>query len=165
MPKMLESIAPELWLIAAGLALLIAVAGFALGRRTGSRARQILDLEGALDDAQAQAEGARTELDRYRGNVADHFAATSEKLHDLTLQYRSVYDHLAAGANALCPDGFEQLDGGLAMDALPGALVEDELETDDFDAGDLESDGFALEEPASAHPEPDETEATERTVA
>ncbi len=143
MSEMLESIAPELWLIAAGVALLIAVASFAIGRRSGFLAQQIRELTGALDDARAEADGARDELDRYRGSVADHFAETSEKLRDLTLQYRSVYDHLAAGANALCPEGFEQLEGGLAA-ALPEGVVEEELETDEAlfsDAGpDLEAD-------------------------
>ena len=166
MPRILESIAPELWLIAGGLALLIAAAGFAVGRRTGSRAQQIRDLEGALDDAHAQADGARSELERYRGRVSDHFAETSDKLRDLTLQYRSVYDHLAAGANALCPEGFEQLEGRLATETLPGTLAAEELETDGFEAGDLEARELSSQEPAAASdPESDEPEGTDRSPA
>ena len=138
MSEMLESIAPELWLVAAGVALLIGLASFAAGRRTGSQAEQIKELTGALDDAQADAADVRAELDGYRGSVSDHFAETSEKLRDLTLQYRVVYDHLAAGANKLCPEAFEQLGGGLATDALPETLAEEELETDDLALADLE---------------------------
>ena len=143
MPEMLEAIGSELWLVATGVGLLIGVASFAFARRTGPQAQQIRELTGALDDARADADGVREELARYRGRVADHFAGTSDKLRELTVQYRSVYDHLAAGANALCPEGFEQLEGGLAA-ALPEGVVEEELETDEAlfsDAGpDLEAD-------------------------
>lgn len=156
MVEILESIAPELWLIAAGVALLVSLLGFAIGRRTGTGATQIQELTGALDDARAEADGARAELDRYRGSVADHFADTSEKLRDLTLQYRSVYDHLAAGAEALCPEGFEQLEGGLTA-ALPESLLEDALETDD--PVDPDSVGQVEADPV------DQAEATEQDAS
>ena len=55
----------------------------------------------------------------YRGKVADHFAGTSERLRELTLQYRAIYNHLAEGAGELCPESFEKLEGGLGLDALP----------------------------------------------
>ncbi len=158
MSEMLDSIAPELWLIAAGFLLLASVVGFAAGRRTGSGATQIKELTGALDDARAEADGARSELDRYRGSVADHFADTSEKLRDLTLQYRSVYDHLAAGAEELCPEGFQQLEGGLAA-ALPESLLEDALETDGPSADAAEESIEDLE--ASLAEASDSTESAE----
>ena len=44
---------------------------------------------------------------------------TSERLRELTFQYRAIYNHLAEGAVDLCPEGFEKLDGGLGLDALP----------------------------------------------
>ena len=169
MSEMLESIAPELWLIAAGVALLIAVASFAIGRRSGFLAQQIRELTGALDDARAEADGARDELDRYRGSVADHFAETSEKLRDLTLQYRSVYDHLAAGANSLCPEGFQLLEEGLAADALPQSAGPEELETDELLPSDSEPEREADLDPEleldAAAVEAPELEQRERTSA
>ena len=79
-----------------------------------------------LESAQAEIRKGREELERtreglesYRGKVADHFIGTSERLRELTFQYRAIYNHLAEGAGELCPEGFEKLDGGLGLDALP----------------------------------------------
>ena len=64
-----------------------------------------------------ELERTREGLERYRGKVADHFVGTSERLRELTLQYRAIYNHLAEGAGELCPQGFEKLEGGLGLDA------------------------------------------------
>jgi len=103
------------------LAVLAVVGGllFWLGRFTASRKGRLAELEAELDTTREARGQLQEELDGYRGRVADHFAETSERLRDLTLQYRSVYDHLAEGAVELCPDGFEKLEGGLGLDALP----------------------------------------------
>ncbi len=124
---------------------------FWIGRRTGDRAAQVSELEGALEDLRqerqqaqdAQDEAAR-ELGAYKGRVAELFTETSEKLHELTLQYRAVYDHLAAGAGELCPESLEKLDGGLGLDSLPsGEAAADEAPAED-------DEGAAAEEaPAS----------------
>ena len=171
MSEMLDSIAPELWLVVAGLALLVGAASFAAGRLTGSHAARIQELTIALDDAQADAEGARVELSDYRRSVSDHFAGTSDKLRELTLQYRAVYDHLATGANMLCPESFEQLGGGLAAnlaaDGLPEAVPEVELETDELPESDLDP-GVELEAEAQLESAPEvlaEAEPEERGVA
>jgi uncharacterized membrane-anchored protein YhcB (DUF1043 family) len=102
------------------------VLGFLIGRRSSAARARARQLEGELEElrkeqerAQAEIQAGREKLDRYRGKVADHFAGTSERLRDLTLQYRAVYNHLAEGAGELCPEGFEKLDGGLGLDALP----------------------------------------------
>jgi uncharacterized membrane-anchored protein YhcB (DUF1043 family) len=80
----------------------------------------------ALEIAQGEIAAGREELasareghEQYRGKVADHFVGTSERLRELTLQYRAVYNHLAEGAGELCPEGFQKLEGGLGLDALP----------------------------------------------
>ncbi len=72
-----------------------------------------------LERTQAEVRAGREELERYQGKVANHFAGTSERLRELTLQYRAVYNHLAEGAGDLCPEGFEKLEDGLRLDALP----------------------------------------------
>lgn len=125
--------------------------GVLLGRRTGKAASRIRDLDSRLQDADrehdrllGELEAKSTETDEYRRQVTDHFAGTSERLRDLALQYRNVYDHLAEGARDLCPEGFVELEGKLEMDRL--------------DAGD------ALQEPLPgegeiASPAPAETDA------
>jgi len=86
--------------------------GFGLGLRFSTARARARQLEGQLEDL-------RKEHERYRGKVADHFAGTSERLRELTLQYREIYNHLSEGAGELCPEGFEKLEGGLGLDALP----------------------------------------------
>ena len=44
----------------------------------------------------------KTELSDYKENVAEHFQTTASLLHDMTEQYRSVYEHMASGAQTLC---------------------------------------------------------------
>ena len=100
--------------------------GFGLGLRASAARARARQLEGQLEDLQkeherahAEIQAGREELERYRGKVADHFAGTSERLRELTLQYRAIYNHLSEGAGELCPEGFEKLEGGLGLDALP----------------------------------------------
>ncbi len=108
---------PSLW-IALGAVAAVAL-GFAIGRLGGRAARRARSLQAALSEERAAHERARALHEGYRKQVADHFTETSERLHDLTLQYRSVYEHLAKGATELCPEGFSKLEGGLGLDALP----------------------------------------------
>jgi uncharacterized membrane-anchored protein YhcB (DUF1043 family) len=113
------------WMVAAAVLAGVAV-GILIGRRSSearARARrleaQLEDLRKEYERAEAEIAAGREELERYRGKVADHFAGTSERLRELTLQYRAIYNHLAEGAGELCPEGFEKLEGGLGLDALP----------------------------------------------
>jgi uncharacterized membrane-anchored protein YhcB (DUF1043 family) len=113
------------------LLLLIALGAFFLGRKTGSGAARVRGLEGELTAAREEATRLQEDLDGYRGRVTEHFAETSQRLHDLTLQYRAVYDHLAKGANELCPEGFQKLEGGLGLDALPEGSAADRADEAD----------------------------------
>jgi uncharacterized protein len=113
---------PFLSSAAVWIALLVAaLGGYAIGRARGASARKVRALERELDLERSAHEKVRSETTAYRKQVADHFAETSERLHELTLQYRSVYEHLAKGAGELCPEGFAKLEGGLGLDALPEA--------------------------------------------
>jgi hypothetical protein len=120
---MQESLAasPGLWIVVA--AALGAGLGFAIGRIGGAAARRARALQVALAEERAAHDKARSDYEGYRKRVADHFSETSEQLHDLTLQYRAVYEHLAKGATELCPEGFSKLEGGLGLDALPEEIV------------------------------------------
>ena len=113
------TVSPE-WIVgAAALAVVLVAVAFVLGRRTGSGAARVRELESRLEVAAQERERVEGELRGYRERVAAHFSETSERLHDLTVQYRSVYEHLAQGASELCPESFEKLEGGLGLDALP----------------------------------------------
>ena len=124
-----------------------AALGLLFGRRTSAVRARARELEAELEElrkehelAQAEIRAGREDLARaqaeirqgrdevartregfesYRGKVADHFVGTSERLRELTFQYRAIYNHLAEGAVELCPEGFEKLEGGLGLDALP----------------------------------------------
>lgn len=140
---------------------------FWAGRRTSDRAMQVSELEGALHDLRQERQQAQDgqdqaveELGAYKGRVAEHFTETSEKLHELTLQYRAVYDHLAAGAGELCPESLEKLDGGLGLDSLPsGEASSDEAGSEGEDASSTGDDparttGFAPELETDSDGEP-----------
>jgi hypothetical protein len=106
--------------------------GALLGRRSSEGAARARALETelsvertarerALEEKRAAEDAlaaARAEAERYRGRVVEHFYGASEQLRALTLQYRAVYDHLAEGAQALCPETFQALRAGLEPPAL-----------------------------------------------
>lgn len=121
----LSTIPPTGWFVVALAAGALAAVAFVLGRRTSAQVAHIKELGAALGTARAETLEVQEALDAYRGRVSNHFTETSEKLHDLTLHYRTVYDHLAKGAAELCPEGFGQLEGGLGGDALPEVLETD----------------------------------------
>lgn len=113
------NVQPEFVVGAIVLALVLVGLAFVLGRRTASGAGRVRELESRLEVAAEERARVEGELRGYRERVADHFGETSERLHELTVQYRAVYEHLAKGASELCPESFEKLEGGLGLDALP----------------------------------------------
>jgi uncharacterized membrane-anchored protein YhcB (DUF1043 family) len=140
------SLAPAAALLLAGLA-----AGFALGRGGAAAARRHgRELAARLEKAQKQHELTIAELDAakdviqrrekehdaYRERVAQHFSGAGERMRDLALQYRVVYEHLAAGATGLCPEGLVGLEGGFDLLGARAAAARSEaaarppLETD-----------------------------------
>lgn len=105
-----------------------ALVGFLLGRLTAShaaRARQLeAELEGALKEGErlaAELAAIREEQTRYRSEVADHLVGTADRMRDLALQYRAVYDHLADGARSLSPESFEAVESPMQTDLLTEA--------------------------------------------
>ncbi len=106
--------------------------GWLVGRFTGRAAANARDLAAQVEGlrkesersaaelaaAKAQIERARAELEQYRTRVSAHFAGASDRFRELSLQYRSLFDHLSEGARALCGGEFTPLDGGPAAGAL-----------------------------------------------
>ena len=135
------------YVVAAGVAVAIAV--FFVGRVTGGGAIRRRELEEQLanaheelsrvaaevEDLFEQLRAAREEHEAYRLSVVEHFSGTSDLLHDLTVQYRSVYEHLTKGASMLCPEGFVGLTEGLPVPEIeePSAESEREQETGSFE--------------------------------
>jgi uncharacterized membrane-anchored protein YhcB (DUF1043 family) len=141
-------------LLAGGLA-----AGFLLGRATGAQRRRVRTLEKDLRLASVRLEGAAQELKRseqqledYRNRVVAHFTGTGEKLRDLTLQYRAVWEHLSEGARALCPEGALRLPGGLEA-LVPGASGREEPLPAERSAGKEAPSGDEAREGSDPHRE------------
>jgi uncharacterized membrane-anchored protein YhcB (DUF1043 family) len=117
-------------LAALGLAL---VAGWLVGRFTGRAAARGRELAAQLEAqrkeserANAELAAARTQIERTRGElvqyqqrVSDHFAVTSDRFHELSVHYRSLFDHLSEGARALSGGRFAALEGDPAAGVLP----------------------------------------------
>ncbi len=136
---------------------------FYVGRRTSDGTAQVQELEGALADLRGAKNQAQDELGDYQAKVTNHFTETSEKLHDLTLQYRAVYDHLAKGAGELCPDSLQKLEGGLGLDALPEEGTSSASGLNDKVEPELETDLDDVTEPVES-PAVDESQQTEPEV-
>lgn len=152
---------PDLFGYVAAAGLAVAVAAFFVGRVTGRGAKRRRELEERLataheeisrfaaevEDLREQLRVAREEHEAYRLSVVDHFSGTSDLLRDLTVQYRSVYEHLTKGASTLCPEGFVGLTDGLPVPEIaepstePGREEEAEhFERSESGAVDGESD-------------------------
>ena len=63
-------------------------------------------------ELQDKLQNLQQEFDNYHEKVGQHFLKTSELVQKMTNSYRDVYEHLAAGSQALCqtPVNTPQLD-------------------------------------------------------
>jgi len=73
----------------------------------------------------------------YRDQVTHHFMRTSELVQEMTQSYRSVYEHLAAGAQHLCGDPElaslqQRKPTSLTAGSTPGAQPEDDYDYDEY---------------------------------
>lgn len=122
-----------LWLAGIGGALIGLVLGAVWGRsRSSGDANRVLEVE-------EQLRIAESDHAQYRAQVSGHFVETSRRLNDLTLQYKSVYEHLADGARALCPEGAVAIAPNFAEAALPETVSPPAPERDESQL-DLELD-------------------------
>lgn len=51
---------------------------------------------------EARCDEIQQDYDAYRAEVAEHFGKTADQFHAIGLQYRELYEHLAAGSAKLC---------------------------------------------------------------
>ncbi|MGR9090982.1 MAG: YhcB family protein [Gammaproteobacteria bacterium] len=99
----------------------------------------------------------RSELDEYKENVNEHFQTTAGLLHDMTEQYRAVYEHMASGAQNLCdPETAQSQIESLRAGLLPSApsapvagIVADQVADEDVDE-ELTAAGNSSGETAAA---------------
>ncbi|KGK43112.1 hypothetical protein LH51_02075 [Nitrincola sp. A-D6] len=85
-----------LWIVAVVALVVGVLIGYLLGK-SGSNKVKSKRLEEELH-------GSRAEMDRYKEEVTSHFEQTAALVNELTDQYRKVHQHLATGAQNLCPD-------------------------------------------------------------
>jgi uncharacterized membrane-anchored protein YhcB (DUF1043 family) len=89
------------WMVVV-VGLLVLACGIVVGRLTSAAAKRVGELE-------VELERARQDSARYRAQVNQHFVKTAELLGVMTASYRSVYEHLADGAKALCSEEVVEL--------------------------------------------------------
>ena len=120
----------SLWVIAILCLLLGTVLGgmitYSLMTRN-SRTRQL----------QLQLDQLKENFQDYRDQVTQHFMRSSELVQEMTNSYRSVYEHLASGAQQLCGESASapldhktaaRLDDGNDSDLKQPEVAYDELE-------------------------------------
>jgi len=64
--------------------------------------QEVQQVQEALHRCQQELLSSQEETRQYRTQVMQHFTQTADLLQSLTLNYRAVYEHLAAGAATLC---------------------------------------------------------------
>lgn len=85
------------WIIVASSLLAGVIIGLLVGGRLSASPSRVRELEAEIKAAQEKER-------RYRDSVSDHFSMTADLVHHMTESYREVYEHLASGAQDLCPD-------------------------------------------------------------
>lgn len=85
-----------IWLVAVGCLAVGVVIGVVLASRMNTSPSRVQELEN-------QIRSLKESHGDYRDNVSDHFSMTAELVQHMTESYREVYQHLANGAQDLCP--------------------------------------------------------------
>jgi len=109
---------------------IIVVGGFAIGIIGGYfLGHSANDNTGLGKEVEAELQGVQEELNLYRQEVTHHFSRTAELFNAMTSDYRSLYQHLADGAQKFCaadaqlPDSMAKLEPLVAQDAVSEAEV------------------------------------------
>lgn len=85
-----------IWLVAVGCLAVGVVIGVVFASRMNTSPSRVQELEN-------QIRHLKESHVEYRDNVSDHFSMTAELVQHMTESYKEVYQHLATGAQDLCP--------------------------------------------------------------
>lgn len=135
--------------------ILFVVGGIALGVALGfllahARETTLLQRNQKLEEELSRAE---MELISYRSQVGQHMSDTGDLLKNLALNLCDTYEHLAEGAQVLCPDEIKNLRRGHAAAELL-------LSGSPIQSSELLADPLEVDEEigaSNAEPEPDTT--------
>src|SRR5690606_26071980 len=96
---------------------------FAIGMCVGAILfRQLMSDTVRVKQLEEKLAALQSEHEEYKQSVHNHFTTTARLFHNLTDSYRDVYNHLASGAQALCPDN---VSNQLAMEGENRELLAD----------------------------------------
>jgi uncharacterized membrane-anchored protein YhcB (DUF1043 family) len=78
--------------------------GFAVGLAAGwwAATQRKDDNDDVINELRREVEAAKTAHRSYEQSVTSHFANTAQLLHRMQDDYRSIYTHIATGAQELC---------------------------------------------------------------
>ena len=85
------------------------------GEKTKEQVEKIQDLEAQI-----------VELEEQKSRVNGHFQKTASLLHDMTGQYKAIYEHMAEGAQTLC----DEQDSSAVLESLQSGLLSRESLTE-----------------------------------
>lgn len=81
------------------------IAAFLVGAGAGALLYKLLRSDEARVKAlELKLQALADEHENYKSSVHSHFNGTARLLNEMTDSYRNVYQHLAKGAQNLCPD-------------------------------------------------------------
>jgi uncharacterized membrane-anchored protein YhcB (DUF1043 family) len=148
--------------------ILFVVGGVALGVALGfllahARETTLLQRNQKLEEELSRAE---MELITYRSQVGQHMSDTGDLLKNLALNLCDTYDHLAEGAQVLCPDEIKNLRRGHAAAELllSGTPMPVDEQTSDPLPNSLEIDEEIEVSDANSDTNPDSDPESETTV-
>ncbi len=78
------------------------------------------------DEKIQQLESEVAALEAQKSEVSGHFQKTASLLHDMTGQYKAIYEHMAEGAQTLCDEN----DSGAVLESLQSGLLSKERLTE-----------------------------------
>jgi uncharacterized membrane-anchored protein YhcB (DUF1043 family) len=113
----------------------IGILGFLIGTVLGCMVTySLMARNSRTRQLQLELNQLKENFQEYRDQVTHHFMRTSELVQEMTHSYRSVYEHLASGAQHLCADIGAALPGDRKAELDGGSSLQEA----DIDYDELE---------------------------